>query len=62
MPKYDSLRKLERNKALKEYALNHPEFSFKELGFPFNISGPRVWVILKGKELKKDENKSALVR
>ena len=50
MAKYDGMRKIERNKTLREYALAHPELSNEEIGAAFNISGPRVWVILNGKK------------
>ena len=53
MAKYDSLRKLERNKMLKDYALAHPELSLKELGKPFGITESRVWRILHGNNKKK---------
>ena len=42
MAKYDSMRKLERNKMLKEYHLAHPELSLKEIGKAFGISTSRV--------------------
>ena len=53
--KYDSMRKLERNAMLREYAKAHPELSLKEIGqHPlFNISESRVWRILHGKKGKK---------
>ena len=53
MAKYDTLRKLDRNKMLQEYAKSHPELSLKEIGQRFNISASRVWRILhnnKGEE------------
>ncbi len=46
--KYDSMRKIERNKALREYAENHPRFSLQEIGEIFGISKQRVSIILKG--------------
>ena len=49
MARYDGLRKLERNKMLREYALEHPDLSLKEIGQRFNISATRVWHILHGK-------------
>jgi len=55
MAKYDSLRKLERNQMLKDYALIHPELSLKELGKPFGITESRVWRILHGNNKKKGE-------
>jgi DNA-directed RNA polymerase specialized sigma subunit len=47
MPKYDSLRKIERNKTLKEYKRKHPDLSYKEIGEVFNICASRVCRILK---------------
>ena len=47
MPRYDSVRKIERNKAIVECANNHPDFSLKEIGKIFGISAVRVWVLLK---------------
>jgi len=46
MARYDSLRKLERNRMLKEYANSHQNMSLKEMGKLFNISESRVWRIL----------------
>jgi len=46
MAKYDGLRKLARNKMLREYAKAHPELALKEIGERFNISQSRVWRIL----------------
>lgn len=53
MAKYDSLRKLERNRLLREYRDAHPELSLKEIGKVFNISESRVWRILYGNKTKK---------
>ena len=51
MAKYDSLRKIERNRMLLEYAGSHPELSLKEIGRVFNISESRVWrILIKGKK------------
>ncbi|MDD5510509.1 MAG: hypothetical protein PHI12_06860 [Dehalococcoidales bacterium] len=51
MAKYDGLRKLDRNKALIEYADAHPELSLKEIGQAFNnLSPSRVWRILDRKK------------
>ena len=51
MAKYDSLRKIERNRMLCEYAESHPELSLKEIGQVFNISESRVWhILIKGKK------------
>jgi len=47
MAKYDSLRKIERNKALKIYAKANQHLSLKEIGLAFDISGSRVWQILR---------------
>lgn len=50
MARYDSLRKLERNKALKEYAKNNPDLAMREVGQVFGISESRVWRILNSKQ------------
>ena len=47
MAKYDSMRKLERNKMLCEYRKLQPDLSLKEIGQAFNISESRVSKILK---------------
>ena len=65
MAKYDTMRKLERNQALREYAASHPDASLKEIGEIFNIDPSRVWRILhnnrkRGEEVRatnKSENK-----
>ena len=46
MAKYDSMRKLERNEMLREYAKAHPELSYKEIGQAFNICAARAWRIV----------------
>jgi len=46
MARYDSLRKIERNKALREFKLNHPDLSYKEIGVVFGVSESRAWVII----------------
>lgn len=48
MARYDSLRKLERNKALQEYAKNNPDLSYKEVGQAFSVSESRAWRIING--------------
>ncbi|KKL04652.1 hypothetical protein LCGC14_2613930 [marine sediment metagenome] len=53
MARYDSLRKLSRNKALKEYAQKNPDMSMKEIGHVFGISESRVWRILNGHKTQK---------
>ncbi|MBA7558403.1 hypothetical protein ES708_00006 [subsurface metagenome] len=45
MAKYDSVRKLERNRLLVEYRGKHPEASWAEIGGLFKISGQRAWEI-----------------
>ena len=45
MAKYDSMRKLERNRLLVEYRDKHPEMSWAEIGKLFNISSQRAWEI-----------------
>jgi len=46
MARYDSLRKLERNKALREFKHTHPDLSYKEIGAVFGVSEARAWVII----------------
>lgn len=61
MARYDTLRKLERNKMLRGYAEAHPELSGKEIGRAFNISQSRVSRILHPKkERGKNETMPAL--
>ncbi|MBU0778018.1 hypothetical protein KKF82_07150 [Patescibacteria group bacterium] len=45
MARYDSMRKLERNRILVEYREKHPETSWAEIGELFNISAQRAWEI-----------------
>lgn len=47
MAKWDSVTKVERNRALVEYHNNHPELSLKEIGKVYEISAVRVWAIVK---------------
>ena len=42
MAKYDSMRKLERNRLLVEYREEHPEASWAEIGELFKISYQRA--------------------
>lgn len=46
MAKYDSMRKLERNRLLVEYRQAHPELSLDEIADVFNITRERVRQIL----------------
>jgi len=48
--KYDGLRKIQRNEALKEYAERNPSLSQKEIGKVFGISESRVSRLLKVKK------------
>ena len=43
MARYDSMRKLERNRAVREYRAAHPELSYAEIGKVFQIDQARVW-------------------
>lgn len=52
MAKYDSMRKLERNRVLYEYHLSHPELSLREVGRAFNITGERVRKIIQAEKKK----------
>lgn len=53
MARYDSLRKIKRNRALVDYRKNYPEASLLEIGEVFGISAQRVWEILKNEEQKE---------
>ena len=59
MVKYDSLRKLDRNKDLQEYAEAHPELSLLDIGAKFGISGSRAGRLLPGgnRGLHKDSGR-----
>lgn len=57
MAKYDSMRKLERNRLLVEYREKHPEASWAEIGEVFNVSPQRAWEIY-----NNDKNKKATQR
>lgn len=46
MARYDSMRKLTRNKQLVDYKNSHPEESLKEIGAVFNISKQQVSKLL----------------
>jgi DNA-directed RNA polymerase sigma subunit (sigma70/sigma32) len=52
--KHDSLRKLERNKLLREYKDTNPGLSFREVGEVFGISKQRAHQIYQI-ELKKQK-------
>ena len=56
MAKYDSLRKLDRNKRLKLFAEAHPEISYKEIGEMYGISESRAWRIIKETKGGGNEN------
>ena len=62
MAKYDTLRKLERNKMLGEYARLHPELSLAEIGRAFNITPSRVCRILNSLKKAEEENKVATAK
>ena len=53
MARYDSMRKLERNRLLVEYREKHPEASWFEIGELFNISSQRAWELYKNERHKK---------
>ena len=42
MARYDSLRKIARNKQLIKYKAEHPDLSWKEIGEAFGVSGARA--------------------
>jgi len=45
--KYESNTKVERNKAVIDFAKNHPDYALAEIAQVFNISRQRVFQILK---------------
>jgi len=45
--KYESVTKRARNELLKEYWLQHPELSLREIGLIFGISKQRVSKIIR---------------
>ena len=53
MPKYDSMRKLDRNRLLVEYREKHPELSWAEIGKHFNVSPQRAWEIYNNERNRK---------
>jgi len=53
MAKYDSMRKLERNRLLVEYRERNPEASWAEIGEVFNVSPQRAWEIYNNDKNKK---------
>jgi hypothetical protein len=56
--RYDKLRKMSRNKAIKKYVEDNPNMSYTEVGQLFGgITRQRVWAILK----KERENESIQV-
>lgn len=55
MAKYDSMRKLQRNRMLAEYREQHPEASWAEIAELFNISPQRAF------ELYNNERKAEVI-
>jgi len=53
MARYDTMRKLERNRALVEYRNQHPEMSWAEIGAQFEVTCQRAWEICKNETKKK---------
>ncbi len=50
MERWDSLRKLDRNKMVYEYYKAHREQSLAQIGSAFNISAQRVFQIIQALE------------
>jgi len=61
MARYDSMRKLERNRLLVEYREKHPEASWAEIGELFNISAQRAWEICNNERKRKATQQQAQV-
>ena len=55
MARYDSVRKINRNKMIIQFREDNPELSLKEIAESFNVSRQRVFQILKryGNDSKK---------
>ncbi len=51
--KYDSLRKTERNRTIREYRLTHTELSYRNLGHIFNLDATRIWRICTGNQIQR---------
>ena len=54
MPKYDSNTKTSRNRDIVETVRKRPDYSLREIGKIFGISGARVWLINKKWKEKLD--------
>jgi len=54
MPKYDSMRKIERNNNLLMFIHDHPDWSQKEVAEKFGISQPRVSQIVKREYIREE--------
>jgi len=54
MPKYDSMRKTQRNEKIRQLRQLRTELSLREIGALFGISPQRVYQIVKG---NKEESK-----
>lgn len=61
MAKYDSMRKLERNKALYDFFLANQHLSYKEIGDIYKVDQSRVCRIIQ-KEREKRERELERVR
>ena len=48
MAKYDSLRKPEKKRLIREYHAAHPELSYKEVGDMFGVDAAWAWRICNG--------------
>ncbi len=54
MAKYDSLRKPEKKRLIKEYHEAHPDLSYADVGKVFNIDAAWVWRICNDKKGTSD--------
>ncbi len=53
MSRYDSVRKVERNRDAKRYRLLHPELSYAEIGEVFDVCASRAYRIVNGNQKRK---------
>ena len=54
MPKYDALRKRERDNEIRKYAQEHPDYSHQEIADYFGLSRSNVTRILNSKQKALD--------
>ena len=56
MAKYDSLRKPEKKRLVREYHIAHPELSYAEIGKVFSIDAAWAWRICNNDKKKEQSD------